>query len=229
MDSLKPEPLKLNKMFKRTFLILIFTGCVTFTALTQEKIELPTPNNVEAKFITENDTNYIALSWDEVKVEGKNIGYNVFINFPPNDQLYLYGKAGVVWHTEYKFPVFNAKSTSYKLSVCSIVNFPQVRRSKKAEVVELITPTTKLPLLQLSDFSNEGNTIHLEWSYPKDIQDLKGFQFIVNNSVLHIISSEERAFFYTFEKEGDYKIVLQAITQNGVQSNITQVRRIVME
>lgn len=212
----------MNKVFI-SFLFLLISSY----GLAQNGV-LPNPTNLQAEFITENDTNYIIIKWSEVTVVNRNVGYNIFINFPPDEKLFLKGEAGVVWKESYKIPIFKNVSQTYRLAVCSIINFPKVVRSEMSEIVEITTPTTELPLLQLSSFNKSGQSVNLEWNYTNNIADLSGFELIINGEVSSKLPADQRTLSYKFEDANTYEICLQAITNSGLRSNKTQVRRIII-
>jgi hypothetical protein len=209
-------------------IFIFFSFLLTSTFALAQNEGLPSPTNLQAEFITENDTNYIVLKWNEVSVKERNVGYNVFTNFPPEEKLFLNGQAGVVWKESYKIPVFNNTSQTFRIAVCSIVNFPKVVRSEMSEIIEITTPTTELPLLQLSNFNNSGKSIKLEWNYTDKIPDLKGFELIINGEVNATADADQRSLSYEFEENNTYEIFLQAVTNNGVRSNKTQMRKIII-
>jgi len=209
-------------------IIIFFSFLLTSTFTLAQNEGLPSPTNLQTDFITENDTNYIVIQWNEVSVKERNVGYNVFINFPPEEKLFLNGQAGVVWKEIYKIPIFKKTSQTFRIAVCSIVNFPEVVRSEMSEIVEISTPTTELPLLQLSNFSSSGKSIKLEWNYTDEIPDLNGFELIVNGEVQSFADADQRSISYEFEEADNYEIFLQAVTNNGVRSNKTQMRRVII-
>jgi len=216
-------------MFSKNYIVIPFLFLLISMECPAQDRDLPSPANLSAEFIRENDTSYVLLKWDKVTLEDKNVGYNIFLNFPPEEKLFLYGKAGVVWNESYRIPIFNEIGSTYSFSVCSIVNFPKVIRSEKAPVLKFTTPTTDLPLLKLSKFSKNDHTVQIEWAYPNDIIDLKGFELIVNEEVKMTTVSEKRSLSYQLEEKGNYNLSLRAITKNGIKSNQTQLRRVIVD
>lgn len=184
--------------------------------------DLPVPEGLNASVIKDKSNRYMQLSWKPVE-DSLNVAYNIFINFPPDSTLYLYGKAGLVWDTVYNIPVSSNYANNYRLSICSIVNFPEVRRSNYAKPIEVFIPTEKLPLLQLKNFSQNNNKVIFEWEYP-EIKDLNAYVFYINDQVANTLEPNDRTFSYTFDNSGTFIIELQAVTITGIASNRTQAR-----
>ena len=185
--------------------------------------ELPVPEGLNASLVKSESNQYIQLKWEPVEVDSLNIAYNIFKNFPPDSILYLYGKAGMVWDTVYNIPLNSNYADSYKLSICSVVNFPQIKRSKQSKSVEVIVPTKKLPLFQLSAFSHNGNKANLKWDYP-EIKDLEAFVFYINDKIVKTLNPGIRSFSYQFDKSGTFALQVQAVTTSGISSNKSQKR-----
>lgn len=213
-------------MKKLTFLLLL----VNQVTLAQE---VPVPKGLQAKYVESDTANYIQLTWESRDaVDELTVGYNVLVNFPPEDRLVVLGAAGLVFKNEYYFKVQSTYSTKYRFAIMGVNNFPTVRRSTMSEIVEIITPSVSLPNIEIEELRLRGEQIVLKWSYPDNIADLKGFRVYANNELFvdeEEIDRNTHRLFFAFKEKQDYVFQISAVTNSGLESRLSQKRFINIE
>ena len=190
--------------------------------------EVPVPLGLKATYIPTDSVNYIHLLWNKKNNKDQvTIGYNVLIDFPPEDRLVMLGKAGLVFNNEYYFEVKNSTSAKYRFAVLGVNNFPEIKRSKMSEIIEIITPSTSLPNIKIEEVKVRGEQIVLQWNYQHNIADLKGFRVYVNNELLideDEIDAKTHRLFFAYKEKGKYAFQLTAVTETGIESRFSQKR-----
>lgn len=210
-------------------IMLLSVTCLVFTTEVLGQA-LRAPTDLNAQVVTKAGDRYVSLTWKSVKGKHKHVGYNVFVNFPPDTSLFLWGKAGIIWKNQYAFKITKEYAATYYFAVCSIINFPAVKRSAKTAKLKVEVSSARLPFLQLSSFKQQGDNVSLSWHYP-EIKDLKSFRLWVNDTLrVSDIPSTKRAFTYQLQQQAQKsKVELEAITTSGVTSNRTQPRIVKQE
>ena len=217
-------------MMQKIKLALLVVSITVFTSLKAQ--EIPVPTGLKAEYISKGNLNYVRLSWDK-KAEGDTLtqGYQIMTNFPPKEKMLIIGKAGTVFLNIYDYQIKSRYSAKYRFAVVGVNNYPTTTRSASSEVVEVITPSSKLPYIQFKEIKNDGNTITATWDYKHNIADMAGFKIYVNGDLLidqQQLDNSTSEYTWELEKAGSYVFQISAVTENGIESRLSQKRLIVV-
>ncbi|MDH5367489.1 MAG: hypothetical protein OEW67_10910 [Cyclobacteriaceae bacterium] len=195
--------------------------------------EVPVPEGLKGKYISTDSVNYINLSWDHKSTtDSLTTGYNILVNFPPEDKLLILGKAGIVFTNNYNFTIKNNYSSKYRFAIIGVQNFPNVKRSLLSDTIEVITPSIVLPNIEIKELKSRGENIILKWEYDYSIADLKGFRVYVNGNIFadeNKISSNTDQLYFSYKENGEFIFQLSAVTNSGLESRLSQQKMIAIE
>ena len=173
---------------------------------------LTAPANFLAVF--DDPDRSVLLSWDAVDSVA---GYNLFVKYYNKEEFILWGRAGLINDTRYKFDVASGYGQILEFKICSVRNFPDVERSGHSHTVSVIVPSVLLPMVRLNKPKVTNNSFLMTWEYETPIADLIGFVLMINNSPKHIHQTK-REFDLNNLPAGTYAIHILAQTKNGVLS-----------
>ena len=203
--------------------LIIFLYSVSHFSIAQD---VPIPQGLNANYIVTDTANYIFLNWAvKESIDEETVGYNVLVNFPPEDKLFVLGEAGLIFKNQYYYEIKTTKAAKYRFAIVGINNFPKIKRSNMSEVVEIVTPSLKLPNVEIQDLKVINEQIILKWNYPYEIPDLVGFRVYANDELLvdeKEIVREDNRLNFAYKEKGNYSFQISAVTITGVQSRLSQ-------
>lgn len=192
--------------------------------------ELPQPKGLSASFVVEGNERYILLNWEKEVSDTVTTGYNILTNFPPDEDLLILGEAGVVYTTSYKYKLTSNRAAKYRFAVMGLQNFPQLKRSRPSEVVEVLVPSTSLPNIEIEKAYYKNGAITLAWDYHAFIKDVKGYHVYLNGQLIETIEKPGQMLWTKkFEEKGKYIFQIAAVTTSGVLSRKSQKKLVKIE
>ena len=185
--------------------------------------EVPVPTGLRGEFLATDTTDYVRLTWN-AKDENDSItvGYNLLVNYPPNNDLMISGRAGIIYGNTYLYPVNNSKAAVYKFAVRGLTNFPSLKRSEESKIIEVLVPSKKLPFIEIDQFERVNEKIKFTWSYPDDILDLAGFNIYINGQLHSQVPSNDRSIEIQLLEKGKYIFEVSAYSKTNLESPYSQ-------
>jgi hypothetical protein len=198
--------------------VLIYIGIFLFgnIAIAQE---IPVPENLRARWDDESRT--ILLTWDSLELD--IAGYHLFAQQPEQGKMYLFGPAGQLAMNSYSFPVKGSKGGLYKFRVAGFRNFPEMVYGEKSPVVEILVPTTFLPMVSNVEINPRRGIIEITWKYPYEIADLAGYIVSLNDSIIQV-GNDRRALQISGLEPAVYGITIKAKTTAGLTSDASAIK-----
>lgn len=187
------------------------------------------PTGLKAEWLKEYSKSYILLTWDKA-IDIKTQGYHLYTNFPPEQTLLLEANIPRIDSTQYKYEIHSAKSARYRFAIAGVSNTKE--EGPQSEPVEVVTPSVKVPNVNIWPFSVDSNTITLEWQY-EPLSDLKGFRIFVDGKLIadeKILNAQQRKWTSPpLEYNKTYRFTMQAVTLYGSESRPSLIRTISTE
>lgn len=203
-------------------ILSVFAVLLSQSAFAQD---IPQPSGLKAEYVVEGSKRYIMLSWDKDPKDTLTTGYNILMNFPPSKELLILGEAGVIYENIYKYSLQNSRAETYRLAVIGLQNFPQVRRSRMSEEVEVSVPSVGLPNIEIKEIKLENGTVTLVWDYEPFINDIGGYNIYMNNRLFETVEKPgQMVWSKKIQEKGSYIFEICAVSSNGVLSRKSQKR-----
>lgn len=183
------------------------------------------PSNFKAKYVKRGQKLLVRLTWDKKEADDTvTAAYTIFCDRTTG---YLSRESSIPLITEnqYYFEIGGEDDVTYKFSVAAIGKNNQMTESSVTDTAYV--PTRKLPFLDFSKIDKTNNKVTLNWEYPNDISDLKGFRVFFNGRMVadeRTLKSNIRTWQTTTLTKGKHTFQIMAITKYGIYSEKSPLR-----
>ncbi len=184
--------------------------------------EPPPPLHLTAQSVTAEKNIKINLSWD-APMSGDTVtaSYVVYCYNPSKDEFTQASEHAVRDH-KYSYDLPHTPATMNRFYVTSVSKTGS-ESTLTSDTVAVTTPSLALPRPSINMITITGsNKAFVQWQYPL-IRDLKGFRLFRNKEAIATLTADKNAVTTDELAPGtSYEFTLQAISENGVQSEVSQ-------
>ena len=188
--------------------------------------EPPAPEEIKANTIIENKKVKINLFWNTtVNGDTATNYYRIYTYNELSNKFSLLCDS--IKGTKYEYKLEPPLFRNYKFYLTSI-GF-NTSESRNSDTVSIQIPTMELPTPNIDRINVLKNKVKLEWNYT-DIADLKGFRLYMNDKLIadeNVLGKNKHDFISDeLSKSSIYHFTLQAITLNGITSQLSEPKTI---
>ena len=194
-------------------------------------IYAPSPSRLTGKWIKENGKTYIDLSWDN-KATGDSLteGYQLYASNRFDNQMYWENSLPLIRQSQYRYEVFNNNATNYRFCIAAVSKYKAV--GSFSDTITIQAPTVSLPVPVIYPYTVDSAKVTLNWNYP-GLADLKGFRIYQNGNLVanefQLLKGVNRFISPQLQQGATYRFALKAVTENGVESDLSIQREVYVQ